>query len=262
MKLALLSILLTTAAALLSMATQRKPAAQLAALRDNQCVVCHAKLMEPLLVSAHFYEWRGSAHARAQVGCERCHGGDPAATVFKTAHQGVLNASFPTSTLAPKNAPATCQACHQEIAALFTQSRHFQQLPASGDGPSCTTCHHHMATSVIYRAPDTANLCASCHQAKGPAAQWLNVPKQAGDTIAAFSRADEVLAWSRYLVTEGRKRRLNFAPEEAEIARFEKTLRQAKLAWHGFDLKASRANADQVFLQATKLKDKLAARVK
>lgn len=243
-------------------ATQRKiPPGRLAAFRQNQCVICHASLTEPLRVSAHFYEWLNSPHEQKNVGCEKCHGGDPTITTFRTAHQGVERASFPTSRLAPKNAPETCRSCHQPAVQVFTQSRHYQQLLATGDGPSCTTCHHHMATSVIYRPPDTAALCASCHSAKGPAAAYSKTPEQAGDTIAAFNRADEVLDWSRYLIAQGKKRRLSFAKEEAEIARFTQTLTEAKLNWHSFDLPVARAQADQVFLQATKLKDQLNTRV-
>jgi hypothetical protein len=243
-------------------ATQRKPApGRLAAYRDNQCVMCHASLTEPLRVSAHFYEWLNSPHERKKVGCEKCHGGDPSITTFRTAHQGVERASFPASRLAPKNAPETCRSCHQLAAQVFTQSRHFQQLLTTGDGPSCTTCHHHMAASVIYRPPDTAALCASCHSARGPAAASIKVPEQAGDTIAAFNRADEVLDWSRLLITQGKKRRLSFSSEEAAIARFEQTLKEAKLDWHAFELNVSRAKADQVFTQATKLKDQLTDRI-
>lgn len=244
-----------------SNAPQHKtPPGRLAAFRNNQCVICHASLTEPLRVSAHFYEWLNSPHEQKQVGCEKCHGGDPSITTFRTAHQGVERVSFPTSKLAPKNAPETCRSCHQQAVQVFTQSRHFQQLQATGDGPSCTTCHHHMATSVIYRPPDTAALCASCHSARGPAAAYSRVPDQAGDTIAAFNRADEVIEWSRFLMQQGKKRRLSFVKEEAEIARFEQTLKQAKLDWHTFDLPVARAKADQVFLQATKLKDQLTDR--
>lgn len=68
--------------------------------------------------------------------------------------------------------------------------------------------------------------------------------------------------WSRYLVVTGKKRRLNFAQEEAQFARFEQTLRPAKLEGQVFELKASRVKSDQAFLHARKLKDKLAKRVR
>jgi hypothetical protein len=261
-KLFLLGFLAVTLFAVSLNATQHKtPPGRLAAFRDNQCVICHARLTEPLRVSAHFFEWLNSPHERKNVGCEKCHGGDSSISTFRTAHQGVARASFPTSRLAPKNAPETCRNCHLEAVQVFTQSRHFQQLLTTGDGPSCTTCHHHMATSVIYRPPDTAALCANCHGARGPAAAYSKVPEQAGDTIAALTRADEVLDWSRFLITQGKKRRLNFAKEEAEIIRFEQTLKAAKLDWHSFDLSVARAKADQVFLQATALKDQLTDRL-
>lgn len=262
-KLCLISGLLVALIAASLPATQRKPVSskRLTAFRANQCVKCHASLTEPLRISAHFYEWLDSPHEKQQVGCEKCHGGDPTQTTFGTAHQGVQHASLPTSRLAPKRAPATCQTCHQAIAQAFVQTTHFKQLLASGDGPSCTTCHHHMAASVIYQPPQTTALCASCHSLRGPAANFLTVPEQAGDTIAAFTRADEVLEWSRYLIATGKKQRLSFTKEEAALTEFEQNMHQAKLAWHAFNLKASRAQADEVFLQATKLKDQLAARV-
>src|SRR5215468_6999375 len=68
---------------------------RLTAYRDNNCVVCHSGLLEPVRVSAHFYEWLNSMHEKKGVGCEKCHGGNPSAKDLKTAHTGVLRAAFP-----------------------------------------------------------------------------------------------------------------------------------------------------------------------
>src|SRR5262245_34585817 len=124
---------------------------RLTAYRDNNCVICHSSLLEPVRVSAHFYEWLNSTHEKKGVGCEKCHGGNPSAKDLKTAHTGVLRAAFPQSGLNPKNLPATCGSCHQEVVNAFIGSKHYQKLQESGTGPSCTTCHHHMATSSARR---------------------------------------------------------------------------------------------------------------
>jgi cytochrome c peroxidase len=125
----------------------------------------------------------------------------------RTSSSGVLRAAFPQSGLNPKNLPATCGSCHQEVISAFTGSKHYQKLQESGTGPSCTTCHHHMATSVITWPPEASALCANCHnESGGPAANYLDAPEKAGDVIAAFSRADEVIDWTYFLIAEERKR--------------------------------------------------------
>lgn len=243
-------------------AIQKRPSPMgLAAYRDNQCVICHLNLTEPVRVSAHFYEWFNSKHEEKNVGCEKCHGGDPAAKEKSAGHQGVLSSVFPQSRLHPRNLAETCGACHQEAVTAFVQSAHYQKLKETGDGPGCTTCHQHMATSVIYWPPETGKLCANCHQAVGnPAARYAQVPETATDVVAAFSRADEVIAWSYYLVSEGRKRRMPMTTEEEELKKLEQILKAAKLKWHEFDLKGSRQHADQVFVDATRVKNGLAAK--
>lgn len=233
----------------------------LAAYRNNSCVMCHADLTEPLRISSHFFEWLDSKHQRKAVGCEKCHGGDPQSYNVQQAHRGVLRPDFPQSRLHPENQPETCKSCHQEIVNGFVKSEHNLKLQGSGVGPSCTTCHHHMATAVIYWPPQTAALCARCHQDdQNRASQYPLVPNEAADVIAAFTRADEVIEWSQFLLNEGKKRRLSLKAEEAEIKALNERLKDAKLRWHEFDLKLSRQRADEVFTRATKVKDALAKR--
>jgi hypothetical protein len=227
---------------------------RLNAFRDNNCVICHSSLIKPVRVSAHFYEWLDSAHEKKGVGCEKCHGGNPSAKDLKSAHTGALRAAFPQSSLNPKNLPATCSSCHQEVVSAFIGSRHYQKLQESGAGPSCSTCHHHMATSVITWPPEASALCANCHnESGGPASKYLDAPEKAGDVIAAFSRADEVIDWTYFLIAEERKRLKGFRSEEAQLKRLEAILKGAKLNWHEFDLGKSRQQADEVFAEATKI---------
>ncbi|MBL8188783.1 MAG: hypothetical protein JNK38_12295 [Acidobacteria bacterium] len=230
----------------------------LGAYRDNQCVVCHLSLTEPLRISAHFYEWLNSKHSEKAVGCEKCHGGNALAKDKEDAHKGVLRSSFPQSRLHLQNLPATCNSCHQETVTAFVQSKHFQALKDSGVGPSCTTCHHHMASAVIYWPPETSQLCAACHKAEGnPAARYAQAPAKAADVLLAFNRADEVIEWSQFLISEGHKRRMQLKAEEEELKKLSLILKDAKVKWHEFDLEGSRQHADQVFMEATNVKNRL-----
>jgi Cytochrome c554 and c-prime len=223
--------------------------------RNNNCVTCHAGIKEPVGTSAHFYEWRNSRHANQAVGCEKCHGGNPNTDSYKLAHEGVLSPTFTQSTLHPKNLAQTCSTCHQEIANAFVKSRHSQVLQESGNGPSCTNCHRHMASSVTNWPPDTSMLCAQCHKPNGSGAKFMNVPTQAGETIAAFTRSDGVLEWARYLLAECKKQKVLLPLETKKIRQLEIVNKQAKVQWHEFNLTASRRTVDDVFLRATEVKD-------
>ncbi len=243
-------------------AQRRASKSRLAAFRENNCVACHAGITEPLRMSAHFYEWFGSTHEKSNIGCEQCHGGDPSATTAKAGHQGVYRAVFPQSTLHPKNLPETCSKCHIELVSAFTKSEHFQKLWNDSSAPSCTTCHQHMATTVIYWPPQTAELCAVCHkEPTNRASQFPDVPAQASDSVAALSRADEVIDWSYFLIEEGRRKRMTFVAETAELQRLQTALKRVKTEWHGFNLADSRRKADQIFQDASKIKNALVKRV-
>ena len=54
----------------------------------NQCAECHlSRATAP--GRGHVLDWESSAHKRSGIGCERCHGGDPAALQVLRAHFGV-----------------------------------------------------------------------------------------------------------------------------------------------------------------------------
>ncbi|HEY6894621.1 MAG TPA: hypothetical protein VI258_10670, partial [Rhodanobacteraceae bacterium] len=52
----------------------------------NQCAICHIRLVWTRSATTHVDEWVTSKHATYGVGCEQCHGGDPAATSGAAAH--------------------------------------------------------------------------------------------------------------------------------------------------------------------------------
>ena len=130
---------------------------------ESRCVACHAANLHPIPLGHAFFEWRYSAHGREGVGCEKCHGGDPAGATAELAHRGVLPAADPASRIHPTRLAQTCGACHAEEAAAYTGSVHAREVAEKGRGATCTTCHGAMATSL----PSPAELearCSTCHE--------------------------------------------------------------------------------------------------
>lgn len=226
----------------------KRPGGLPAKFRENGCVSCHAGITEPLAMSAHFYQWRGSGHEKAGIGCEKCHGGDPRAKVAEEAHRGVAAPGFPASTLHRRNQAVTCGECHQEVTAAFVESAHYRKLTNSAEAPSCTTCHGHMASEVIYWPPATAKLCAGCHQMSA-------IPLQAQDLVSAFARADEVVEWTRFLIASNPAQRARLRAEGEELVRLGVRLDEAKREFHRFSLDSSRRGADRVFNDGYRLKE-------
>ncbi len=138
------------------------PAGARGAAPANSCVTCHQAEVLPMTLGHSFPEWKGSAHGRAGVGCQSCHGGDAKARTAEAAHAGVLPASDPASRVHGRNLPETCGKCHAAERKAFDASLHGQALARDGKGATCATCHGAMATSL----PSPAELdarCAACH---------------------------------------------------------------------------------------------------
>ncbi|MBK6798872.1 MAG: cytochrome c3 family protein [Acidobacteria bacterium] len=261
LKLSVISIFILATAVLPSVNAQKGVTrSNLSTYRSNNCVICHSRITDPVRLSAKFYDWMNSSHERTGVTCDKCHGGNPLAKDEAAAHAGVANPSSPQSTLYQKNQPGTCGKCHQAISDAFVKSDHFKKMNGPDFSASCNTCHLHMAANVVYWPPDTARLCAACHKSDGTAPKSTDIPVKAGDVVAAFTRADEVIDWSYFLVKEGRKKRINLNAEVAELQRLEAILKNAKRSYHEFNLKESRAMADQAFLEGSKVKNRLAKR--
>ncbi len=225
--------------------------------RNNNCVICHSTVAEPLHVSSRYYEWQNSRHQMRGVGCDKCHGGNPATNDPKRAHEGVLNVDDPRSALHYRNQPETCGKCHQSVVKAFVQSEHYQKLKGLGLGASCNTCHGHMATQVVTSPKATADMCARCHDSINYLTPRPEIPQRANATMLAFQRANAVINWAMLLLAEAQKRGLDPKAEQAELKAAKDALTQAQLAWHAFKLEVVRKQADDAFFKGVKVRDAL-----
>jgi hypothetical protein len=116
----------------------------------------------------HLRNWELSAHSRSGVGCESCHGGDPATFEPMVAHRGIPRWTNPASPVHRVNIPKTCGTCHAGPFVAFQKSRHFALLRGSNPVvPTCTTCHG--AAGDNRPSPKTLEReCASCHRPGRP----------------------------------------------------------------------------------------------
>ena len=152
----------------------------------SRCVDCHLAITGPSEVAAHVAEWRGSAHATHGVTCDNCHGGQPAMSEARWAHQGVIHSSSPRSPVNRANLFRTCAPCHAAQALAFSHSLQRALLDA-GDrrAPSCSSCHGGM-TPAVPSAAALETRCAGCHPSGSPRAEYPGLARAGVEEIAAI----------------------------------------------------------------------------
>jgi hypothetical protein len=191
----------------------------------NQCVACHETEVLPISLGHSFDEWRHSVHGRSQVGCERCHGGDPAATDPAAAHRGVLPVSDAGSKVHPAHLPATCGACHAPELQAYGETIHARKVKTEARGATCFTCHGAMATSLPSPAELNAR-CAVCHEK----------PVGAQPALAYLAAAKIHLYRTRRAVDALRAAKPDWHHEAVgRLHGLEKTYRDLQIRWHGFE---------------------------
>ena len=230
--------------------------------KDNNCVSCHARLANPYKLTSHYAEWQISTHHEKAVGCEKCHGGDPAIKDQKLAHQGVIAPQDPQSRLHQKNLPETCSACHQGLVSSFTESKHYQNLKSAGIGPSCSTCHIHMGSQVLYTPEETAAMCATCHNSPNKLMPLRpEIPEKANEVMQAIRRANTVVLWADRLIDQAEAKKLDISDEKKEQKIARAVMAEAKSSWHAFNLEVVRKKADDAYEMSTKVKDSVRAKL-
>ena len=212
---------------------------------QNSCASCHVEQAGPAssreydmvrpfgpAAIAHLDDWSRSAHRRAGVGCNACHGGQVGTYETFEAHQGILHSGNPASSVNRANLPQTCGSCHTGQFTAFQQSQHFQLL-REGDrrGPTCSTCHGQVVANVLSPAR-LERQCAQCHGPDGIAPRPGRpedvrlLLEGVSDTRASLDAARRLLDDVR---DESRRRDLEDAYEQAEVP-----LIQAVRAGHEF----------------------------
>lgn len=212
--------------------------------QTSRCADCH--LTNPDTPGqAHVNEWDRSPHGRANVGCERCHGGDGGTVEVFRAHREIVPPQNAKSPLNPRNIPTTCGACHVGPFVAFQDSRHNALLDA-GDlrGPTCVTCHGDVDSRVL-SARSLESKCNTCH---GPNEQQprANRARTARELYQGLATVREHVKQARDLIRRvddaGRRARLTASLEQVNVP-----LTRAVNAGHQFvydDLQSYLAQAE------------------
>ena len=229
---------LSLLAAMLTITPGQKPGA------PNGCVSCHERLPASTAGGHSFQDWRASPHGRAGATCDKCHGGDPAATDRDAAHRGVFTSRESRSRVYYTRIPATCGSCHQQELDFFSQSRHYTQLVSTGRGPNCVTCHGSMAIRVL--SPDEMeNTCSACHntERRAPA----TAPVYARYLLVLLQQVDFGIQVTEALAARSPQALKDAAGQKLQQARA--TMRSARQGWHSFELD----KMEETLLQAAAL---------
>ena len=142
--------------------------------QSSRCADCHIANAPSAIPNwsgfalRHLQDWDASPHSRHNVGCDKCHGGNPATFEKFLAHKDMLPPSSPASPANAVNLPKTCGGCHTGPFVSFQKSKHYQLLQ-TGDtrGPTCSTCHGEVAATLL--SPGALGTqCAQCHGAGRP----------------------------------------------------------------------------------------------
>jgi len=144
----------------LSLSLSATPAA--AQQQGSLCADCHfANLGGP--DPRHLADWDSSPHGRNNIGCERCHGGNPTTVESFLAHQAIVRGRGPDSPVNPRNLPRTCGVCHSGPFVEFQSSRHYLLLRnGDAEAPTCSTCHGEVAANLL--SPKALeSQCNACH---------------------------------------------------------------------------------------------------
>jgi len=249
-------ILLASALAVASAVTVAGAAEPPALTRQSsRCADCHVANIDRAPAPGHFREWELSAHGRAGIGCESCHGGDPSTFDALRAHRDILATSDPASPTRRQNVAATCGACHAGAYLAYRRGPHFPFVAADVNIPTCTDCHGAVGAHLLSARTLEAR-CSSCHGADA-ARPMPAVVHQARLLLDGIGHVRTLLLQARPLidrVTDAvRRHQLLDAYHQAEVP-----LSEAADVAHGIGMLAVTERLDTAQLRAEALLQLLA----
>ncbi|HTM33615.1 MAG TPA: cytochrome c3 family protein [Vicinamibacterales bacterium] len=194
--------------------------------QGSRCADCHIANAPSALPNwtgfalRHLQDYDSSAHRRANIGCDRCHGGNPNTFEKFLAHKDMLPPSSPASPANKVNLPNTCGTCHTGPFVAFQKSHHIKLLQTGDDrGPTCSTCHGEVAANLL--SPTAlGKQCAQCHAEGKPEAR----PGRADDARLLMTEIKDVR--ERLKEAQSIIRRIK---NREERAKFEEQYRQAEV---------------------------------
>jgi mono/diheme cytochrome c family protein len=120
--------------------------------QTNNCSTCHAQQKDAVVdLLSH------STHAKANIKCNNCHGGEPVASSREAAHANNF-VGKPTT----KETISICGACHTAPLVAFKASLHFPER-AGAPRMDCAQCHGAHTVGSVARGFSFALTCAGCH---------------------------------------------------------------------------------------------------
>jgi hypothetical protein len=128
--------------------------------QSGTCFECHATFEGEELLPVELHTQ--SAHYRAGMNCEDCHGGDPTSDLEFESHDQ-LTAGW-AGPYEFDIMMERCEGCHQAEAEMFYESRHAQ--PHEGlEDLSCVDCHGHHNIGAGVRGVNESweAVCSACH---------------------------------------------------------------------------------------------------
>jgi hypothetical protein len=201
--------------------------------QQSRCAGCHfAVTSRTRDWGPHLHGWDLSAHSRANVGCERCHGGDSTTFEPQPAHRGIFRWTSRASPVHRANIPRTCGVCHAGPFVAFQKSRHYALLQGGNPVvPTCTTCHGNAGENRP--SPQTLEReCATCHRPGRPD-EHPERPALGRKMLEGVREARAMLKEARGLIErikdQARRARLEQAAQQIDVP-----LTEATHASHAF----------------------------
>lgn len=218
-----------------------------AQVTGNSCVDCHRNIPAGTFAGHSFRDWEESPHAKNNVACEACHGGDPEKTDAKSAHIGVYSSRNPQSPVYFKNIPQTCGGCHKDEFNRFRASLHFTQLQEMGRGPNCITCHGSMAISIL-KPTELEASCSVCHNER------LGIrpsePIKARFVEVLMSQTQAFIDLVEELIQLKKTQGVDTTKAEAMITSAKAEMGEARKEWHTFNVEKIEGHISRAFALA------------